>query len=244
MITLSRYLDRGLRAFLRSFDLEAEKGDDDFTVRVATLRNSDEAQTALSEFCSERWPGTAEHSWQDRAAEAGELFAALVLLDEYEPDEVFPRCLSAANPRASEAGIDVTAFRVQDSGLAPLDPDERLTLAEAKHSVDTVPGTPLGALDGDVKKTNFERVANELQLLVSYLEDQEFGYPERVNKFLEGHSVLELAALVDSERIDPSDLAKKGREKFKDATTPTETPVGAFLAAGIPELEKWITEAI
>jgi len=248
MISLQPYLAHGLRALARNLDLQVvTRPGDGLDCEMLGLASSAAAQGALRRFHERRWPGSSPDPLENRLADLAEILVGLNAASHgFAPQAVFVRCLSASGRRVSEPGVDVIALRMRTDGLDErLYPDELLRIGEAKHTVGRRVDAPIQSLLEDVEKTDYERLRDQLQLLLSRIEESgEYAFPERLNKFLEGNHEFVLSTLIDPSRATIDELIAKAKSKFTGLETPSHIPVTAFVAAAIEELVEWTTRTL
>ncbi len=212
------------------------------------LRYRGKGERALARFHRRRWrPPASAGTPSARSADLAELLGGLHLLSVglYEANEVFIRSLSTPSRRASQAGIDGTAFRIRGLTTEPLQRGERLHFIEAKHTAKDRPATPLDALRDDLAKTDDQRVRDELQLVVSYLETVgTYAYPERVNQFLAKRRWFVLTALIDPTTCDEESTRMGAMRRFTGATAACGIPVRRFVLSSVPDLYAWIARTL
>jgi hypothetical protein len=178
-------------------------------------------------------------------ADLAKILVSLTCVPEHSSNDIYPRCLSAAGRRVSEAGIDGLAVRLTNATREALRADESLRVMEAKHTArDDIDG-PLDGLDADIQKTTDERLRDFLRLLISHLRaENRHPYAERAARFMEGNTNMTLTALVDPELINVDYAASRARTRFDSRTTPSGIPVRRFLLASIPDLETWTASTL
>jgi hypothetical protein len=191
-------------------------------------------------------PG-AGHNPLDRIADLSELICGLYAVHHlgYPHDTVFIRCFEASGRRVNEAGTDVLAVQLRRLTLEPLQPDERLNIGEAKHSLSSDPARLPAAMMTDVSKTGNERLRDMLQLAVTHLDTfTDHPYPERVNQFMEANAEMMLTGLMDPLLVSAAAVRQRALARMQELATPGGVPVTAVLIAEIPNLSQWITTTL
>lgn len=249
MISLEPYINHGLADLLTHVDINgsASRPGDSFQCDSLEVADLAGAQQDVTVFHRRRWPGRTGLDPTDRMADLAEILVGLYLVetDHYVARDVFPRCLSSAGRRVSQAGIDLTAFRLEPLTTEPLDPRETLHVAEAKHTTSRDVNVAINSLQDDVGKTDSERLADELQLLISYVEDNGLHvYPERVHRFMQEGACMVLSVLLDPQHTSADTMCRRATNRFSNATTPSAIPVQRLLISKIDGLQAWIAPTL
>lgn len=245
MIPLTRHLNPHLAAFLGQLavDTRAHPSGGTLVCDVITVVDVDAARAALTAYHTERWnrPPGAAGPVDIRLSDLGELVGALLLHHHqiHVGESIYPLTFSSPGPTAQPAGIDVLGVAV-NAGVGPLAIHERLSVAEAKSTLDDDAANAISGIQADVKKCNAERIADSLFVLK--WEYERIGDPNhlRLHLFVTDHTSLLGAIVIDPLLCDIEKTVASIFNRLEGKQTPTGAPLSRVLMLALPDASAFI----
>lgn len=205
---------------------------------VITVTDVDLARAAVSGYHAERWnrPAGGAGPVEIRLSDLGELVGALLLHHHqvHAVESIYPLTFSSPGPSAQPAGIDVLGVNVH-AGAGPLLVDERLSVAEAKSTLDDDAGNAISGIQADVKKCNAERIADSLFVLK--WEYQRGGDPDhlRLHLFVTDHTSLVGSIVIDPLICDIDKTVASIFNRLDGKVSPAGAPLTRVLLLALPD---------
>jgi hypothetical protein len=241
-------LDPYLAALLEQFAVEARANPSDGMLEcdVVTFIDAAAARAALKAFHSDRWrrPPDGAGPVGARLSDLGELVGALLLhkAGHHGPESIYPLTFASPGPTAQPAGIDVIGISLDGAG--PLAADERLSLAEAKSTLEDNAGNAIGGIQADVEKCTAERVSDSLHVLKWEYERAEDPNQDRLHLFLTSNSAVYGSIVIDPLVCDVEAAVASIFSRLEDKFTPTGAPLVRVFLLALPGAALFIEETI
>jgi hypothetical protein len=245
VIPLARHLNPHLATLLAQFgiDTRAHPNGGTLVCDVITVTDVDLARDALTAYHAERWnrpPGGAGPV-DIRLSDLGELVGALSLHhhDVHVVESIYPLTFSSPGPTAQPAGIDVLGVSIH-AGAGPLLVDERLSVAEAKSTLDDDATNAISGIQADVKKCTAERITDSLFVLK--WEYERDGDPNhlRLHLFVTDHTSLVGSIVIDPLVCDVDKTVASIFNRLDGKSTPAGAPLARVLLLALPGASAFI----
>lgn len=245
MIPLTRHLNPHLAALLAQLAVDTRTHPNGGTLvcDVITVTDVDLARAALAAYHAERWnrpPGDAGPV-EIRLSDLGELVGALLLHyhQMHAVESIYPLTFSSPGPTAQPAGIDVLGVSIH-AGAGALLLDERLSIAEAKSTLDSDAANAISGIQADVKKCNAERITDSLFVLK--WEYERDGDPNhlRLHLFVTDHSSLVGSIVIDPLLCDVDTTVASIFNRLEGKVTPAGAPLTRVVLLALPDASAFV----
>lgn len=245
MIPLIRHLTPNLAALLDEFlvDTRTHPAGGSLSCDVVTIADTDAARSALTAYHRERWnrPRGAAGPSGTRLSDLAELVAALMLHHHriHDPQDIYPLTFTSPSPSTQLGGIDVIGATIH-MGIGALSPDDRLSIAEAKSTLDKDAANAISGIQADVRKCDAERMSDSLFVLKWIYERTGDLNHLRLHLFVAGHTSLVGSILCDPNLCDMETTVASIFNRLEDMATPTGAPLTRVVLFALPDAEAFI----
>ncbi len=240
MIPLTRHLDPHLETLLGHLAIETRlhPTGGNLICDVITPSDIDAVRDSLRGYHQERWrrpPGGAG-PFEIRLSDLGELIGALILKHHHVhlAETIYPLTFMSPGPTAQPPGIDVLGVTIY-LGTGDLGPDERLTIAEAKSTLDTNAANAISGIQADVKKCTAERVADSLFVLKYLYEHENDLNHVRLPLFVTSNAGIVGSIVCDPTLCDVEATVASIFNRLEGKVSPTGAPLARVLLLALPD---------
>jgi hypothetical protein len=244
VIPLTRHLDPHLAALVGQLEIDSRLNPTGTLIcDVLTIVDFDAAKAALRAYHKERWnrPTGGAGPADIRLSDLGELIGALMLYhhDVHDAGSIYPLTFVSPGLTAQPAGIDVLGIELS-AGAGPLAADERLTIAEAKSTLDNDAANAISGIQADVKKCTSERLSDSLFVLK--WEFERSGDPNhlRLHLFVTSNSSLWGSIVCDPLLCDIEKTVISIFNRLEGRVTPTGAPLARIVLLVLPDASAFI----
>jgi hypothetical protein len=245
VIPLTRHLDPHLAALLDQFviDTRHHPNGGALICDLITVADVNAARAALTGYHLERWNRPAGEAGPAtiRLSDLAEITGALLLHHHHvhTADDIYPLTFTSPSPTAQLAGIDVLGSTIH-LGAGALVGDERLSIAEAKSTLDNDASNAISGIQADVKKCGAERIADSLFVLKWSYERENNPNFLRLHLFVTGNTALFGSILCDSLLCDVEKTVSSIFNRLEGKATPTGAPLTRVLLLALPNAHDFI----
>jgi hypothetical protein len=239
VIPLARHLDPHLESLLQHLVIETRMHPDggSLVCDVITPSDVDAVRDALRGYHQERWrrPAGGAGPFEIRLSDLGELIGALLLKHHqvHVADTIYPLTFTSPGPTAQPPGIDVIGVTI-DLGAGDLGPHERLTIAEAKSTLDANASNAISGIQSDVKKCTAERVADSLFVLKYLYERSDDPNHVRLPLFVTSNAAIVGSIVCDPMLCDTETAVASIFNRLEGKVSPTGAPLARVLLFALP----------
>jgi hypothetical protein len=197
----------------------------------------DAVRDSLRGYHQERWrrPVGGAGPFEIRLSDLGELIGALLLKHHHVhvAETIYPLTFMSPGPTAQPPGIDVIGVTVE-LGAGDLAPDERLTIAEAKSTLDTSASNAISGIQSDVNKCTAERVADSLFVLKYLYELSDDPNHLRLPLFVTSNAAIVGSIVCDPSLCDIEGAVASIFNRLEGKVSPTGAPLVRVLLFALP----------
>jgi hypothetical protein len=246
VIPLTRHLDPNLAALLAQFhvDVRTDPNGSSLVCEVVSLVDTAQARDALTAYHQERWRRPAGQAGPSgiRLSDLAELVGALILHAKglHPAEAIYPLTFSSPALAAQPPGLDVVGVALSEAEVGPLEPDEYLSVAEAKSTLADNAANAISGIQQDVEKCTAERIADSLYVLKWEYERAAAPGHLRLQYLVAENSSVIGTILCDSHLCDVESTVASIFNRLTNRLTPTGALLELVLLFVLPDAADFI----